>query len=346
MEKSQAQVSAQKIQKDLASLNPTAVISMFEIDITSLATDLGIISESQALDNPNLGIFRFHNNVKLFQTSIFWQDNEYIACPIEANEFEYNSEGTLPRPKIGITVSDQGISELTRLKQQLYLTGDLVGAKLTRIRTFLKYLDRKNFPEEVSVQLDPDPYAEFPREIYYFDRKSKEDKNTIEYELASIIDVEGIRLPGRLVLSNTCSFQYRGEGCCYEAETRRTTIHNSATLPIDAPPIANNRDEIIEEILGVPLVDRGEYNNNTTYKKGHYVYLSKNNVKYYFVASRDNPLAPPPNQNYWIADSCSRFISGCKLRYGSTGAVIPGGSGIVKGRLRTSAFPATSKLIR
>ena len=38
---------------------------------------------------------------------------------------------------------------------------------------------------------------EFPREIYYIDRKATENRNIVDFELASISDLAGIRLPKR-----------------------------------------------------------------------------------------------------------------------------------------------------
>ena len=57
---------------------------------------------------------------------------------------------------------------------------------------------------------------ELTPDIYYIDRKSIEDKVSITYDLASLLDVEGVKLPSRLLLSKNCPFAYRGEGCLYE----------------------------------------------------------------------------------------------------------------------------------
>ena len=111
--------------------------------------------------------------------------------------------------------------------------------------------------------------------------------------------------------------------------------------------MANERDELITEILGVAeLIDRGEYDKGTIYLKGHYVFIQKNNLKYYFVSKNDNPTNPPPDKNYWIADSCSRFVKGCKLRWGTKGSVVVSTTSLVKGQLKTSSFPATNKLLQ
>ena len=42
-----------------------------------------------------------------------------------------------------------------------------------------------------------DPNAEFPREIYSVDRKSAENREVVEFELAAAFDLAGIRVPKR-----------------------------------------------------------------------------------------------------------------------------------------------------
>ena len=39
----------------------------------------------------------------------------------------------------------------------------------------------------------PDPTAEFPQEIYTIDRKSAENRDVVQFELASVFDLAGIR---------------------------------------------------------------------------------------------------------------------------------------------------------
>ena len=42
-----------------------------------------------------------------------------------------------------------------------------------------------------------DPTAEFPREIYSVDRKSSENREVVEFELAAPTDLAGVRIPKR-----------------------------------------------------------------------------------------------------------------------------------------------------
>ncbi len=344
---SQAKSSLKKIQSEISSLTPSTLITLFEIDVSSIAFDSGIFTDSDIL-NKTISIFRFHNNVKLINTSIYWQNNEYLAIPIQAIGFEFNSKGTLPVPKLSLSVSDEGIPLLTQLKEKLYQMGDLVGAQVKRRRTFARYLDAQNFIGETGNDAyEPDPLAEFPQDIYFIERKSNENKSLIEYELSSLWDVEGIKLPSRLVISQKCQWTYRGCGCLYEFDSRRVNkIHETSDrsiLPLSAPAIANQNNELIKNVIGADITDKGLYNRGYSYQKGDSVYIKKNSVKYYFVAKINLPSLSPPNLSQWEQDSCSKIIRGCEIRFGLDGAA---NGGIIKGRLPYGGFVATNKLIQ
>ena len=61
----------------------------------------------------------------------------------------------------------------------------------------------------------PDPNAEFPEDIYFIDRKASENRMFIEFELASSLDLNGVKLPRRQVLQNICPWIYRSAECSY-----------------------------------------------------------------------------------------------------------------------------------
>ena len=83
----QAQLYAKNISSELISLSPSALIVLFEINVGDLGLNAGIISQTEVNLQQNTK-FRFHNNINLINSSIFWQGNEYIAAPIDANGFE------------------------------------------------------------------------------------------------------------------------------------------------------------------------------------------------------------------------------------------------------------------
>lgn len=383
--KSDIKESSKKINQELFSLNPSTLITLFEIDVSSLTFNKGIAWEENDKGLTSDFIFRFHNNVKLINNSITWRGADYTAVPIHSEGWEFNGKGTLPTPKLSLTVSDDGIPLMASFKDKLKQLGDLTGAIVTRIRTFAKYLDAGNFiPKEVERNgvkyLDsqiiipegfaPDPNAELPRDIYFIDRKSNENKNNLEFELGSILDIENLKLPGRLVVSTKCSACYRGEGCLYEYESRRVPkIHgtNSKLIPDDtadnhagkANAVATSNDESIASILKslnnnteVQIIDRGQFDIQalSSYIMGNQVFIQRNRLlsngsfeaitqNFYFVCKVNAPLNGPPDSRYWIADDCSKNIKGCKFRYGLNGK-----SGITS--LMFSGFPATNRLIQ
>jgi lambda family phage minor tail protein L len=90
---------------------------------------------------------------------------------------------------------------------------DLIGAKITRKRTLAKYLDAQNFPGALNATADPS--AEFADDMYYVDRKSRETRDVVEFELAASFDLEGVSLPRRQIVQNVCPWRYRASECSY-----------------------------------------------------------------------------------------------------------------------------------
>jgi lambda family phage minor tail protein L len=88
-----------------------------------------------------------------------------------------------------------------------------VGAKITRKRTLVKYLDGVNFASGSNQSADPS--AEFADDVYYIDRKSRETRDVVEFELAASFDLEGVALPRRQIVQNVCPWGYRSAECGY-----------------------------------------------------------------------------------------------------------------------------------
>ncbi len=325
------------------------MITLYEIDVSSIIQDLALNDLSIIEDG---GIYRLHGDIKLTKTNIFWKGKEYLAAPIAAEGYETTSKGVLPTPKLSLSTYDEGVPLLSIIKQRIRQLDNLAGAKVTRIRTFAKYLDAINFiDEDPPAGFSPDPSVEYPRDIYYIERKSQEDKNIITFELSSLLDLDGVKLPGRLVIANSCQWQYRGCGCLYEYASRRNEdIHGKATeswLPEFAPAVANSRNEYVHDVVGgSSLVDKGEFKLGTTYFVRDQVYITKNGIKHYFVCKANNNQFPLTNRTYWFEDECAKDIPACRLRYKNLriGATPSNPGGIGYSHLPFGGFPATSKL--
>lgn len=196
------------IETDIQKLEPGAVIELFELDLATLG---GTVQ-------------RFHAGTNELRANVTWAGNVYTAFPVEASGFEYNGQGQAPRPTLRVANVAGAITALILMYE------DLVGAKLTRIRTLAKYLDAVNFPGGVNPAADPG--AEFPRDVFFVDRKASETNTVVEFELAPAMDVTGVMLPRRQIIQNICAFAYRGAECGYtgtnyfDANDVATTIGN------------------------------------------------------------------------------------------------------------------------
>jgi len=349
---------SKKIFSESSKFAPSLLISFYELDFTKFGLDrnntsLAEISFANSIPPPygggsvdTPGVLRFHNvNIMMENTSVnltspdlfgqlIWKGKRYIPFPITIEGFEIVSRGTLPKPKMTFSNHAQNAyynTFFTQIKSQIRNIGDIIGLKILRRRTFLKYLDAVNFKSNGGIinnddfQIDPDNNAELAADIYYIDRKLKENKNVLEYELSSILDLENIRLPLRTLYSSSCSFDYRGEGCEYsETDNRYSTRLNGGQ------PIANEKDELITNLVGLAsLTNRGEWNKNTSYNKGEYVFIIVNGIKNYFVSKSSSNTKSPYDTNFWIADQCSKKLKGCRKRYATN--------------LPFGGFPATNK---
>lgn len=191
----------------------TTVADVFQIP-ASIASDIqkltpGDLVELFTLDATSIGgpVHNFHAGTNnLFKTIVFG-GVAYVPWPVDASGFEMTTKGASPTPTVRIANITSLVSELCRT------LNDIVGAKVTRRRTFARYLDAVNFPSGVNPNADP--LAKFPDEIWYIQRKVNESKIFVEFELSSASDVEGVMLPRRQVISNCCTWKYRGPECGY-----------------------------------------------------------------------------------------------------------------------------------
>ena len=177
-------MSSSAIVSNLQNTNPSAIIELFTLQ----------------LDNSLHGattIYRFHAGSSLKDNGeIVWAGNTYQRFPIQAEGFAFR-QGMLPRPTLTVSNALGTITAILAAVNATTAGNDLTGATVTRIRTLAKFLDAVNFPSNVNPYGTPDPTAEFPQEIYKIDRKSTENRDVVQFELASVFDLAGIRAPNR-----------------------------------------------------------------------------------------------------------------------------------------------------
>tara|TARA_R100001510_G_scaffold54523_1_gene57336 strand:+ start:2121 stop:2975 length:855 start_codon:yes stop_codon:yes gene_type:complete len=145
-------------------------------------------------------IFLFHSGINIKDKSnIIWQNNKYTRMPCEASGFKYSGKGTLPRPTITFSNLLGSISSILADTNLITPFIDMQTAKVTRIRTLAKFLDAENFPSNVNPFGTPDPLTEMPREVYFIDKKSLENRDVVQFELISSFDLSGVGAPKKLV---------------------------------------------------------------------------------------------------------------------------------------------------
>ena len=177
-------MSSSAIVSNLQNTNPSAIIELFTLQ----------------LDNSLHGattIYRFHAGSSLKDNGeIVWAGNSYQRFPIKAEGFAFR-KGQLPRPTLTVSNALGTITAILLSVNTTTAGNDLTGATVTRIRTLARFLDAVNFPGDINPYGTPDNTAEFPQEIYKVDRKSAENRDVVQFELAAVFDLAGIRAPQR-----------------------------------------------------------------------------------------------------------------------------------------------------
>ena len=205
--------SNQKVNSELFSLEPTALLEFFVIYYDYINTS-----------DEKLYI---HGGTNGINGSIYWQGVEYVPFPIQSSGFESKGDGSLPRPKLAVSNQDFFVSNLIRRYN------NLVGAKVVRKRTFLKFLDNQNFSEGKNPYGSADANAGLEDQVFFILRRSSENRELVEFELASPLEIENVTFPRRTVMARYCSFHYRGNGCRYMGAPIADENDRFISMPLD-----------------------------------------------------------------------------------------------------------------
>lgn len=296
-------MSQQKVNLEATKFNPSSLLSLFELDATSIG---------------GTQLFFYDGLANNFQNIVF-NGIVYSAFPIELTGFEYDGKGSLPRPKLRASNIKGFVSAY------ILNTSDLIGAKFMRRRVFARFIDDVNFPNGVNPYGSADPTAAYQDDIFYVNRKVTENNDYVEFELATALEIDNVKLPRRQIFAHICGFKYRDSSCGYSGA-----------------PVADKNNNKFVDYYGFTLVDQGEYSTSATYNQGDYVYLVSSlqqtlGQRIFFVCSSNGVTGadngPMKNSSVWIADYCSKAIVGCRCRYPSP-AVLPFGGfpGVSRGQ--------------
>lgn len=240
--------------------------------------------------------------------------NEYFAIPIEIEGFEVSAAGASNRPTLSVANiprlenglqtpavdTNDGFAEETTIlenlrnetekilgKNGLYTNEDLLGSTVVHRRTLASKLKTRGDAYSSPV--------EFPSQKYILDRVSSESNLVVEFELASPIDVEGVTLPYRQVISKYCSWEYQGHytkgkgGCTWSLDSKGRFYDKdnkliTADVSADVPAQASIFDPI-----------------SATYLVGDIVRTGSSPIRYWIcVKDTGGPgLVPSANPTYW-----------------------------------------------
>ena len=175
------------IYKEAAKLQQDAIIEMFEIDMQRI----------------QMGVFRFCAT-NTGAANVMFNGQTYIAAPIQASGFAWDGAGTLPRPNLTMAAKDLYFLNL------VVDADDLVGMPVKRIRTFRKYLDDGSHPN-TGISFPPDEFV--------IERKASQSRHALSFELSTLMDQQGTKIPKLMVLRDSCVHTYRywtGNGFQYQ----------------------------------------------------------------------------------------------------------------------------------
>lgn len=190
------------VDQDVVSLEPGTKVVLFEIDLSP-------ITGTNTVDDHIYLV----EGLKTNHTPIVWQTKTYNPWPIEAEGFEVSSRGSLPRPNVRAGNVGGTLSALCIAYQ------DLVGAMVIRRQTFAKYLDGEP---------GADPNQHLPDDVFFIERKLSEDYEVVAWELASAMDLQGQKLPNRIITKDYCWWEYRSAECSYAG----TSYFSVLDLPV------------------------------------------------------------------------------------------------------------------
>tara|TARA_R100001163_G_scaffold43180_2_gene32579 strand:+ start:238 stop:1299 length:1062 start_codon:yes stop_codon:yes gene_type:complete len=208
-------LSFEPLAEELLRLAPTAIIDLFEIQLT------------EAVNGVN-DILHYHAGKNGLTEDIKFGGQTYPAVPVEVDGFEFSAKGTLPRPTLRVANVNNAITSLMLLYNPL-------AAEVRRIRTFAKFIDTTNFNTnptftkesdvedalitqggdtliEQTFNDTADPDAKIV-ETWYIDRVSSENPQFVEFELAPKLDLTNLALPRRTI-EEFCPWTYRGGREC------------------------------------------------------------------------------------------------------------------------------------
>lgn len=181
---------------ELAKLEQDALLELWDIDLTKLTSVLG----TQGI------VYRLHNGVNEKGENVVWKGTSYTPYPIKGSGFEATVQGTSNRPTLALS---NLFGLVTGLVNEF---DDCLGAVVCRRQVYANNLDPVNFANNTNNRHNPNNEI-----VNYFVIEQVESLSTdvVRFKLALPTELDGLLLPARMMMSNTCQFVYRSPECGY-----------------------------------------------------------------------------------------------------------------------------------
>ena len=239
----------------------------------------------------------------------FGQKN-YLAIPIQLEGIETKATGAMARPTLSVanlpvltkskdaqetTLEEISSGTIGNLDVPFESNYELIGTRVTYRQVYLSDCN--------TGTASP---AQFPSHTYYVDRIESENAITVTFELASPLDVEGVKIPHRNVIGQYCSWQYQGRalghggGCTWRyKEAEQHSFFRSDDTKITGTINA--------------------WNNSTNYTVGNIVkttHGTTGQVQIWEALFNNTDKNPDSQRKYWKRiDLCGKTLNSCKIRF-------------------------------
>lgn len=183
-----------KFQLELAKLEQTALLDLFDVDMRQLTGKDGNRGE----------LFRFYAGTNELTQPIIWQGNRYTPFGVKAEGFEMSGQGASNRPTLTVVNFDGFVTALSNNFEQC------LGAIVRRRQVYAQFLDAANFK---AGNRNADPQQE--RVSYYLiEQLTTLTQDIATFTLALPTETDNALINKRTILV-TCPWVYRSTECGY-----------------------------------------------------------------------------------------------------------------------------------
>lgn len=178
--------------------DPSGKIVLVEIDGTAFGSEILRLHYCPIPHTPEEIIAASDDVSKLKPKSIFWNGAEFGLWPFMVEGVVLTTEQQQD-PKLTVANLEGIVGSMCETFE------DMVGAKVTIIQTYVRFLDAANFPGGNPDASPSEAYVQ----TYFIDRKDQIDDETATFVLSNPADFQGVMIPTRTITA-FCQWQSRG----------------------------------------------------------------------------------------------------------------------------------------